>query len=89
MRSHAKEVSMSQTQTKDQDHNPKRDPAPQSNTEKDPADWVTGGEPMTGAQASYMKTLSEIADEPEAFDESLTKAEASKRIDDLKEKTGR
>jgi hypothetical protein len=80
---------MAQSQSKDQDHNPKRDPAPQSNTEKDPADWVTGGEPMTGAQASYMKTLSEIANEPEAFDESLTKAEASMRIDELKEKTGR
>jgi hypothetical protein len=80
---------MSQSQQDEQDHNPKRDPAPQSNTEKDPADWVTGAEPMTGAQASYMKTLSEIADEPEAFDESLTKAEASIRIDELKEKTGR
>jgi hypothetical protein len=84
---------MSQAQAKarseQQDHNPKRDPVPQSNTEKDPADWVTGGEPMTGAQASYMKTLSEIADEPEAFDESLTKAEASMRIDELKEKSGR
>jgi hypothetical protein len=78
-----------QTQNAEQDHNPKRDPAPQSNTEKDPEDWVTGGEPMTGAQASYMKTLSEIADEPKAFDESLTKAEASIRIDELKEKTGR
>ena len=80
---------MAQSQSKDQEHNPKRDPAPQSNTEKDPADWVTGDEPMTGAQASYMKTLSEIADEPDAFDESLTKAEASMRIDELKEKTGR
>jgi hypothetical protein len=80
---------MAQSQSKDQEHNSKRDPAPQSNTEKDPADWVTGGEPMTGAQASYMKTLSEIANEPEAFDESLTKAEASMRIDELKEKTGR
>jgi hypothetical protein len=78
-----------QSQNAGHDHNPKRDPAPQSNTEKDPADWVTGDEPMTGAQASYMKTLSEIADEPEAFDESLTKAEASIRIDELKEKTGR
>jgi hypothetical protein len=80
---------MSQTRQNEQDHNPKRDPAPQSNTEKHPADWVTGGEPMTGAQASYMKTLSEIADEPEAFDETLSKAEASIRIDELKEKTGR
>jgi hypothetical protein len=78
-----------QTQNVDQGHNPKRDPEPRSNTEKDPEDWVTGREPMTGAQASYMKTLSEIADEPEAFDESLTKAEASIRIDELKEKTGR
>jgi hypothetical protein len=78
-----------ETQSNEPDHNPKRDPAPQSNTEKDPADWVTGGEPMTGAQASYMKTLSEIADEPHAFNESLTKAEASMRIDALKEKTGR
>jgi Protein of unknown function (DUF3072) len=78
-----------QTQCTEQDHNPKRDPVPRSNTEKDPEDWVTGDEPMTGAQASYMKTLSEIADEPEAFDESLTKAEASIRIDELKEKTDR
>ena len=69
--------------------NPKLDPHPGSNTEKDPDDWVSGDEPMTGAQASYMKTLSEIADEPDAFDESLTKAEASMRIDELKEKTGR
>jgi hypothetical protein len=84
---------MSQAQTKPREdlpeHNPKRDPAPRSNTEKDPADWVTGGEPMTGAQASYMKTLSEIADEPEAFDETLSKADASRRIDELKDKTGR
>jgi hypothetical protein len=80
---------MSQAKPKEQDHNPKRDPEPRSNTEKDPADWVTGGEPMTGAQASYMKTLSEIADEPDAFDESLTKAEASMRIEALKERTGR
>jgi hypothetical protein len=78
-----------QTQSTEQDYNPKRDPVPRSNTEKDPEDWVTGDEPMTGAQASYMKTLSEIADEPEAFDESLTKAEASIRIDELKEKTDR
>ena len=67
--------------------NPKRDPQPGSNTEKNPDDWVTGDEPMTGAQASYLKTLSEEAGE--SFDESLTKAEASKRIDELQEKTGR
>ena len=58
-----------------------------SNTEKNPDDWVTGDEKMTGAQASYLKTLSEEA--KEAFDDSLTKAEASKRIDELQQKTGR
>ena len=58
-----------------------------SNRQKDPEDWVTGDERMTGAQASYLKTLSEEAGEP--FDESLTKAEASKRIDELQERTGR
>ena len=61
--------------------------ADQSNTKKDPDDWVTGDEPMTGAQRSYLKTLSEEAKEP--FDENLTKAEASKRIDELQKKTGR
>ena len=58
-----------------------------SNTEKDPHDWATGGETMTGAQASYLKTLSEEAGE--AFDPNLTKAEASLRIDELQKKTGR
>ncbi|HEY8359834.1 MAG TPA: DUF3072 domain-containing protein [Ramlibacter sp.] len=61
--------------------------APHSNMEKDPEDWVTGDEPMTGAQRSYLKTLSEEAKED--FDDKLTKAEASKRIDELQEKTGR
>ncbi len=59
----------------------------QSNTVKDPDEWKTGDEPMTGAQKSYLKTLSDEAKEP--FDETLTKAEASKRIDELQEKTGR
>ena len=63
------------------------DPTQGSNLEKDPDEWVTGDEPMTGAQASYLKTLSQQANEP--FDESLTKSEASKRIDDLQAKTGR
>ena len=57
------------------------------NTEKDPERWVTGDEPMTGAQASYLKTLSEEANE--GFDESLSKAEASQRIEELQAKTGR
>ena len=69
-------------------HNPKSDPAPRSNTEKDPDDWTTGDDPMTGAQASYLKTLSEQAHDPEAFSEKLSKAEASKRIDALREKLG-
>ena len=58
-----------------------------SNTEKDPEEWVTGDEAMTGAQRSYLKTLSDEA--KEEFDETLTKAEASKRIDELQAKTGR
>lgn len=58
-----------------------------SNVEKDPDEWVTGEEPMTGAQASYLKTLSDQAGEP--FDEGLTKGEASKRIEELQAKTGR
>lgn len=62
--------------------NPKTNPT--DNTEKDPKDWVSGDEPMTGAQKSYLKTLSEQAKQPEAFDETLTKAQASERIDQLK-----
>ena len=57
------------------------------NPEKDPDDWTTGDEPMTGPQRSYLETLTREAGEP--FDESLTKAEASKRIDELQQKTGR
>jgi hypothetical protein len=61
--------------------------ADRSNMEKDPDDWTTGDEAMTGAQRSYLKTLSEEA--KVEFDENLTKAEASKRIDELQEITGR
>jgi Protein of unknown function (DUF3072) len=61
--------------------------APHGNLEKDPDDWVTGDEAMTMAQASYLKTLCEEAGEE--FDDSLTKAEASKRIDELQAITGR
>ncbi len=70
-------------------HNPKLDPDPPSNTEKDPDDWTTGGEPMTGAQASYLKTLSEEAKDEHGYEDGLSKAEASKRIDALKTKLGR
>ena len=58
-----------------------------SNLEKDPAEWTTGDEPMTDAQASYLKTLSDEANEP--FDDGLSKADASRRIDELQGQTGR
>ena len=67
-------------------HNPKLDDQPGSNTQKDPDDWVTGDEPMTGAQASYLRTLCQEAGED--FDESLSKADASKRIDKLRDQVG-
>jgi len=66
--------------------NPKLDPELLSNTAKDPDEWVSGDDPMTGAQASYLKTLSEQAGEPTAFDAKLSKAEASRRIDKLRAK---
>jgi hypothetical protein len=64
----------------------------QSNTEntnaiKNPDEWTTGDEQMTGAQQSYLKTLSDEAGEE--MDTNLSKAEASKKIDELQEKTGR
>ena len=58
-----------------------------SNMIKDPDDWKTGDEEMTGAQRSYLQTLAEEAGEE--VDLNLTKAEASKRIDELQQKTGR
>ena len=54
------------------------------NTEKDPDDWASGDELMTGAETSYLKTLCEQAHQPGMFSEQLTRAEASKRIDALK-----
>jgi hypothetical protein len=68
--------------------NPKLDSHPGSNTEKDPDDWVSGNEPMTGAQASYLTTLCEEAG-VEPPPDNLTKAEASKQIDKLKAQLGR
>jgi DUF3072 family protein len=61
--------------------------APDTNRIKDPEDWSTGEEPMTGAQQSYLNTLASEAGEE--IEPDLTKAEASKRIDELQEKTGR
>jgi uncharacterized damage-inducible protein DinB len=57
------------------------------NPEKDPSEWTTGDEPMTGPQASYLKTLCQEA--KVEFDEALTKAQASRRIDELQKLTGR
>lgn len=67
------------------EENPKSNP--QGNAVKDPENWVTKDEPMTGAQASYLKTLSEEADRE--FDADLTKADASIMIDELQKATGR
>jgi hypothetical protein len=66
---------------------PVQDDNARSNAVKDPDDWATGDETMTGAQASYLETLCQEAGEE--FDPSLSKAAASKRIDQLQEKTGR
>jgi hypothetical protein len=65
--------------------NPKTDPT--DNTQKNPDDWVSGDDPMTGAQASYLKTLCEQAG-VDAFDEKLTKAQASKLIDEMRDEAG-
>lgn len=62
---------------------PQQDPS----AVKDPAEWVTGEEPMTGAQDSYLHTLAREAGEQ--VQENLTKAEASEKIEELQEKTGR
>jgi DUF3072 family protein len=58
-----------------------------TNPEKDPADWVTGDEPMTGPQESYLHTLAQEANEEVPAD--LTKVQASQLIDELQERTGR
>ena len=55
--------------------------------EKDPSDWVTGDEPATGAQKSYLGTLARQVGED--VPEDLSKADASRKIDELKDETGR
>lgn len=58
--------------------------------QKDPEDWTTGDEPMTGPQASYLQTLMQQAGKsPDDLDPKLTKAQASEMIDKLQEETGR
>jgi len=65
-------------------------PEQSQNPVKDPEDWSTGGEPMTGPQASYLQTLMQQAGKPEPeLDPSLTKAQASELIDRLQRETGR
>ena len=67
--------------------NIKQSDNPPGNAEKDPEQWVTGDEPMTGAQASYLQTLAEEADTQVPAD--LSKADASRKIDELREATGK
>ena len=67
--------------------NPKVEIANPGNMQKNPENWVTGDEPMTGAQASYLQTLCE--ETGEEFDPALTKAQASERIDALRAKDPR
>ncbi len=59
-----------------------------TNAQKDPHEWVTGDEPVTGPQQSYLTTLAQQAGEQVDTD-GLSKAEASMKIDELKDKTGR
>ena len=65
---------------------PQSDPT-QPSPEKDPADWVTGEEPATGPQLSYLATLAQQAGE--TVPDDLTKAQASQLIDELQARTGR
>lgn len=65
----------------------RNDPTPDLNPEKDPDEWVTGDEPPTGPQLSYLETLAREAGEE--VPSNLTKAQASELIDRLQEKTGR
>ena len=67
--------------------NIKQSDNPPGNAAKDPDQWVTGDEPATGAQQSYLQTLAEEAGAE--VPDGLTKAEASKKIDDLRDATGK
>jgi hypothetical protein len=65
-------------------------PQQSQNPQKDPENWVTGDEPMTGPQASYLATLLQQAGKSEDdLDPNLTKAQASELIDQLQKETGR
>lgn len=64
-------------------------PEQSQNPVKDPEDWVTGDQPMTGPQASYLQTLLQQAGRESDFDPEMTKAQASALIDQLQKETGR
>jgi Protein of unknown function (DUF3072) len=59
----------------------------QAGLQRDPDEWKTGDEPMTAAQRSYLETL--CRETGEEFDETLSKADASKRIDELRDRSPR
>ncbi len=67
--------------------NPGTHDTDQPNLQRDPDEWKTGDEPMTDAQRSYLETL--CRETGEAFDETLSKADASKRIDELRQRSPR
>ena len=67
--------------------NRRDDETAEAGLQRDPDEWKTGDEPMTAAQRSYLETL--CRETGETFDDSLTKAEASKRIDELREQSPR
>jgi len=81
-------MASSQSNQSNQNHQNNSDDQGQGldNTVKNPDDWKTGDEPMTGAQRSYLHTLASDANEP--VDDNMTKAEASKKIDELRGETG-
>jgi hypothetical protein len=83
----SKEGTMNQTDSSTDVEPFKQQSDPGSNAAKNPDQWVTGDEPATGAQRSYLHTLAEEASEPVPDD--LSNAEASKKIDDLQSRTGR
>jgi hypothetical protein len=64
-------------------------PPQAQNQQKNPEEWVTGDEPMTGPQASYLQTLLQQAGRGDEFNPELTKRDASELIDELQQKTGR
>jgi len=64
-----------------------KDHTDQPAVQRDPDEWKTGDEPMTAAQRSYLETL--CRETGEEFDDTLSKADASKRIDELRERSPR